>query len=166
MGEVDSVVDFFFTRRPVLQVLQSQVDALLQGEGSFRSTCRLTEEALAAEACVSSLQAEQQLAEQLAELNAVQLPHQPHENDQLDLVLETDGLRKSIHNLGTIVTTRWQCDSALCLCVGGLWRNLFEPCLFQGVLHPSAHVSHTNTTTVLVLVQLVTTTTRTTRYSY
>uniref|UniRef100_A0A671LGU8 RING-type E3 ubiquitin transferase n=1 Tax=Sinocyclocheilus anshuiensis TaxID=1608454 RepID=A0A671LGU8_9TELE len=33
------------------------------------------------------------------------LPLQPEENDQLDLRMEIEGLRKSIHNLGTIVTT-------------------------------------------------------------
>lgn len=70
------------------------------------ATCTQTEEALAGEACVASLQAERKLAEKLQELVGLSLPCQPEENDQLDLVMETDGLRKSIHNLGTIVTTR------------------------------------------------------------
>lgn len=61
---------------------------------------------MAGEACVASLQVEQELGERLLELASLRLPYQPDENDQLDLVMETDGLRKSIHNLGTIVTTR------------------------------------------------------------
>lgn len=61
---------------------------------------------MADEACVASLQVEQELGERLLELGNLRLPYQPEENDQLDLMMETDGLRKSIHNLGTIVTTR------------------------------------------------------------
>lgn len=82
------------------------MDGLLQGQRDIRAACGLTEEALAGEACVASLQAEQDLGEKLGQLAGLGLPCQPEENDQLDLLLETDGLRKSIHNLGTIVTTR------------------------------------------------------------
>lgn len=82
------------------------MDSLVRGEGDITASCTQTEEALAGEACVSSLQAERELQERLGELVGHGLPCQPEENDQLDLVLETDGLRKSIHNLGTIVTTR------------------------------------------------------------
>lgn len=82
------------------------MDGLLQGQRDIRTACGLTEEALAGEACVASLQAEQDLGEKLGQLAGLGLPCQPEENDQLDLLLETDGLRKSIHNLGTIVTTR------------------------------------------------------------
>lgn len=89
-----------------LQVLQAQVDSLVRGEGDITATCTQAEEALAGEACVASLQAERDLGEKLQELAGIGLPCQPEENDQLDLVMETDGLRKSIHNLGTIVTTR------------------------------------------------------------
>uniref|UniRef100_A0AAQ5WW97 Tripartite motif-containing protein 2 n=1 Tax=Amphiprion ocellaris TaxID=80972 RepID=A0AAQ5WW97_AMPOC len=87
------------------KVLQAQVDSLVRGEGDITATCTQTEEALAGEACVASLQVEQELQERLGELVGLGLPCQPEENDQLDLVMETDGLRKSIHNLGTIVTT-------------------------------------------------------------
>lgn len=55
---------------------------------------------------MANLQVERELEEKLMELAGLRLPCQPQENDQLDLVMETDGLRKSIHNLGTIVTTR------------------------------------------------------------
>lgn len=89
-----------------LQVLQAQISSLLRGEADINATCTQTEEAISGEACVASLQAEQELGERLMELARLGLPCQPEENDQLDLVMETDGLRKSIHNLGTIVTTR------------------------------------------------------------
>lgn len=82
------------------------MDGLLRGEGDISATCTQTEEALAAEACVANLQTERELGEKLGQLAGLGLPCQPEENDQLDLVLETDGMRKSIHNLGTIVTTR------------------------------------------------------------
>ena len=88
------------------QVLQAQVDSLLRGEGDIQDSCTQTEETLAGEACAASLQAEQGLAERLEELTNQGLPCHPEENDQLDLILETDGLRKSIHNLGAVVSTR------------------------------------------------------------
>ncbi|KAM9827770.1 tripartite motif-containing protein 2 [Neosynchiropus ocellatus] len=87
------------------KVLQAQVENLTRGEGDITSACTQTEEALAGEACVANLQVQQDLCERLRELVGRGLPCQPEENDQLDLVMETDGLRKSIHNLGTIVTT-------------------------------------------------------------
>ncbi|XP_056880208.1 tripartite motif-containing protein 2-like isoform X2 [Takifugu flavidus] len=46
-----------------------------------------------------------ELQEQLLHLAQLNVSCQPEENDQLDLMMETDTLRKSIHNLGTIVTT-------------------------------------------------------------
>lgn len=82
------------------------MDSLVRGEGDLMACCTQTEEALGGEACVASLQVEQELQERLRELAVFGLPCQPEENDQLDLLMETDGLRKSIHNLGTIVTTR------------------------------------------------------------
>lgn len=89
-----------------MQVLQAQVEKLSRGEEELLASCSQSEEALAAEPCTSSMQEEQQLQQRLEELLARGLMCQPEENDQLDLLLETDGLRKSIHNLGTIVTTR------------------------------------------------------------
>ncbi|KAG9344048.1 hypothetical protein JZ751_012525 [Albula glossodonta] len=46
-----------------------------------------------------------QMSERLGELASQDYPLQPEENDQLDFLIETEGLKKSIHNLGTIVTT-------------------------------------------------------------
>lgn len=82
------------------------MDSLVRAEDDLAASCSLTEEALAGEAGAASMQAERQLQERLGGLAGLGLPCQPEENDQLDLLLETDGLRKSIHNLGTIVTTR------------------------------------------------------------
>ncbi|XP_034533032.1 LOW QUALITY PROTEIN: tripartite motif-containing protein 2-like [Notolabrus celidotus] len=87
------------------KVLQAQVDNLVRGEGDIVASCTQTEEALAGEACVASLQVERELQDKLRELAGLGLRCQPEENDQLDMIMETDGLRKSIHNLGTIVTT-------------------------------------------------------------
>lgn len=70
------------------------------------SSCSRSEEALVGEACVASMQVEQELQEQLLHLAQLNVSCQPEENDQLDLMMETDTLRKSVHNLGTIVTTR------------------------------------------------------------
>lgn len=88
------------------QVLQGQVDSLGRGEGEMTALCTQVEEALAGEPCVASLQMEKELGDKLEDMVSADLSCQPEENDQLDLVMETDGLRKSIHNLGTIVTTR------------------------------------------------------------
>ncbi|XP_034020958.1 LOW QUALITY PROTEIN: tripartite motif-containing protein 2-like, partial [Thalassophryne amazonica] len=89
----------------LVQVLQAQVQSLFRGEEDLTATCVQAEEVLDGEVCAASLQAEQTLKERLGELASLGLPCQPEENDQLDLMMETDGLRKSIHNLGTIVTT-------------------------------------------------------------
>lgn len=70
--------------------------------------CAQTEEALSGEACVASLPVERDLEQKLEQMEELGLRCAPEENDQLDLILETDGLRKSIHNLGTIVTTRYK----------------------------------------------------------
>nr|XP_057922824.1 tripartite motif-containing protein 2-like isoform X2 [Doryrhamphus excisus] len=87
------------------KVLQAQLESLLQGESAVSSACTRAEDTLATEACSGSLEAELELKDKLEELVGCHFPCQPEENDQLDLVLETDGLRKWIHNLGTIVTT-------------------------------------------------------------
>ncbi|KAM9086873.1 tripartite motif-containing protein 2 isoform 7-T9 [Megaptera novaeangliae] len=45
------------------------------------------------------------MSEKLNELADQDFPLHPRENDQLDFIVETEGLKKSIHNLGTILTT-------------------------------------------------------------
>lgn len=83
------------------------MEHLVQVEGDLVSCCSRSEEALEGEACVASMRVEQQLQQQLQQAAQRPASCQPEENDQLELLMETDALRKSVHNLGTIVTTRY-----------------------------------------------------------
>ncbi|XP_046901434.1 tripartite motif-containing protein 2 isoform X2 [Hypomesus transpacificus] len=87
------------------KVLQAQLDTLLQGQEGIKSSCRFTEQALSHGTEAEVLLVKKQMSERLSELAIQDLPLQPGENHQLDFLVETDGLKKSIHNLGTIVTT-------------------------------------------------------------
>lgn len=87
------------------KVLQGQLDTLLQEEAAINYNCTMTEEALDGGNKAVVLQTNKDVGERLSELASQGLPLQPEENDQLDLVMEIEGLRKSIHNLGTIVTS-------------------------------------------------------------
>lgn len=89
------------------KVLQAQVEHLVQAEGDMVSSCSRGEEALEGEACVASALLERQLQEELLQAARRPASCQPEENHQLELLMETDALRKSIHNLGTILTTRY-----------------------------------------------------------
>ncbi|KAM9769128.1 tripartite motif-containing protein 2 isoform 1-T4 [Menidia menidia] len=87
------------------KVLQAQLDTLLQGQEGINSSCNFTEQALSHGTEAEVLLVKKQMGERLVELASQELPLQPGENDQLDFLVETEGLKKSIHNLGTIVTT-------------------------------------------------------------
>ncbi|XP_076001765.1 tripartite motif-containing protein 2 isoform X2 [Genypterus blacodes] len=87
------------------KVLQAQLDALLQGQEGINSSCNFTDQALSHGTEAEVLLVKKQMSERLSELAIQELPLQPGENDQLDFLVETEGLKKSIHNLGTIVTT-------------------------------------------------------------
>ncbi|KAJ8335686.1 hypothetical protein SKAU_G00390280 [Synaphobranchus kaupii] len=87
------------------KVLQAQLDALLKGQDSINSSCNFTEQALSHGTEAEVLLVRKQMGERLGELASQDYPLQPEENDQLDFLIETEGLKKSIHNLGTIVTT-------------------------------------------------------------
>ncbi|XP_016312549.1 tripartite motif-containing protein 2-like isoform X2 [Sinocyclocheilus anshuiensis] len=87
------------------KVLQAQLDTLLQEEAAINYSCSLTGEALDGGNKAVILQIHKDVGERLSDLASQGLPLQPEENDQLDLMMEIEGLRKSIHNLGTIVTT-------------------------------------------------------------
>lgn len=86
-------------------MLQAQLDTLLQGQDGINSSCNFTEQALSHGTEAEVLLVKKQMSERLIELASQELPLQPGENDQLDFIVETEGLKKSIHNLGTIVTT-------------------------------------------------------------
>uniref|UniRef100_A0A673MZT5 Tripartite motif-containing protein 2 n=1 Tax=Sinocyclocheilus rhinocerous TaxID=307959 RepID=A0A673MZT5_9TELE len=87
------------------KVLQAQLDSLLQGQEGIRSSCSFTEQALNHGSEAEVLLVKKQMSERLDELASQELPLRPEENSQLDFLVETDGLRKSIHNLGVIITT-------------------------------------------------------------
>ncbi|XP_057187213.1 tripartite motif-containing protein 2 isoform X1 [Triplophysa rosa] len=87
------------------KVLQMQLESLLQGQESMRTSCSFTEQTLNHGSEAEVLLVKKQMSERLDELANQVLPLQPEENNQLDFLVETEGLRKSIHNLGAIVTT-------------------------------------------------------------
>ncbi|XP_065401690.1 tripartite motif-containing protein 2 isoform X17 [Macaca fascicularis] len=86
-------------------VLQSQLDTLLQGQESIKSCSNFTAQALNHGTETEVLLVKKQMSEKLNELADQDFPLHPRENDQLDFIVETEGLKKSIHNLGTILTT-------------------------------------------------------------
>lgn len=90
---------------PCPQVLQAQLDALRQGQENILSSCAFTEQALHHGTAPEVLLVKKQMSERLSELASQEFPEHPHENDQLDYVVETDGVRKSILNLGVLITT-------------------------------------------------------------
>ncbi|XP_048855731.1 tripartite motif-containing protein 2 isoform X1 [Brienomyrus brachyistius] len=87
------------------KVLQAQLDTLLEGQESINSSCSFTEQALSQGSEAEVLLVKKQMSERLGELASLEFPLQPEENDQLDFLIETEGLKKSIHNLGTMITT-------------------------------------------------------------
>ncbi|EHB10510.1 Tripartite motif-containing protein 2 [Heterocephalus glaber] len=87
------------------KVLQSQLDTLLQGQESIKSCSSFTAQALNHGTETEVLLVKKQMSEKLNELADQDFPLHPRENDQLDFIVETEGLKKSIHNLGTILTT-------------------------------------------------------------
>ncbi|NXX78140.1 TRIM3 protein, partial [Urocolius indicus] len=87
------------------KVLQAQLDALRRGQESIVSSCAFTEQALHHGTATEVLLVKKQMSERLNELASRDFPEHPHENAQLDYVAETDGVRKSILNLGVLVTT-------------------------------------------------------------
>ncbi|KAM9314613.1 tripartite motif-containing protein 2 isoform 3-T3 [Pholidichthys leucotaenia] len=87
------------------KVLQAQLDSLLQGQEGITSSCNFTEQALSHGTEAEVLLVKKQMGERLVELASQDLPLQPGENNHLDFIVETEGLKKSIHNLGTILTT-------------------------------------------------------------
>uniref|UniRef100_A0A8W4FLH4 RING-type E3 ubiquitin transferase n=1 Tax=Sus scrofa TaxID=9823 RepID=A0A8W4FLH4_PIG len=86
-------------------VLQSQLDTLLEGQESIKSCSTFTAQALNHGTETEVLLVKKQMSEKLNELADQDFPLHPRENDQLDFIVETEGLKKSIHNLGTILTT-------------------------------------------------------------
>nr|DBA29018.1 TPA: hypothetical protein GDO54_009288 [Pyxicephalus adspersus] len=87
------------------KVLQTQLDTLIEGQESIKSCSTFTAQALNHGTETEVLLVKKQMSDKLNELAEQDFPLHPHENDQLDFIVETEGLKKSIHNLGTILTT-------------------------------------------------------------
>uniref|UniRef100_A0A3B3SVL7 Tripartite motif-containing protein 2 n=1 Tax=Paramormyrops kingsleyae TaxID=1676925 RepID=A0A3B3SVL7_9TELE len=87
------------------KVLQGQVSNLLHDQEEIHSSCSFTEKALEEGSEDEKLLVMKEMPKRLGELTSQEFPLQPQENDQLDFHVETECLKKSIHNLGTIVTT-------------------------------------------------------------
>ncbi|XP_033866687.1 tripartite motif-containing protein 3-like isoform X2 [Acipenser ruthenus] len=87
------------------KVLQSQLASLLQGQENIQSSCSFTEQALSHGSATEVLLVRKQMSERVGSLARQDFPERPHENDHLDCVVETEGLRRSIQNLGVLITT-------------------------------------------------------------
>lgn len=86
-------------------MLQTQLDTLRQGQEHIGSSCSFAEQALRLGSAPEVLLVRKHMRERLAALAAQAFPEWPHENAQLELVLEVDGLRRSVLNLGALLTT-------------------------------------------------------------
>jgi len=86
-------------------VLQTQLDTLRQGQEHIGSSCSFAEQALRLGSAPEVLLVRKHMRERLAALASQAFPERPHENAQLELVLEVDGLRRSVLNLGALLTT-------------------------------------------------------------
>lgn len=78
---------------------------LRQGQESILSSCAFTEQALHHGSATEVLLVQKQMGERLRELAARPFPEHPHENAQLEFHAEPEGLRRSIQNLGALLTT-------------------------------------------------------------
>ena len=89
----------------LLQVLQAQLAALVQGKENILSSCSFTEQALSHGSATEVLLVQKQMGERVSALAQHDFPERPHENGHLDCQVETEGLRRSIQNLGVLLTT-------------------------------------------------------------
>ncbi|KAI1893606.1 hypothetical protein AGOR_G00125450 [Albula goreensis] len=87
------------------KVLQAQLASLLQGKEHIQSSCSFTEQALDHGSATEVLLVQKQMSERVSALARHEFPEQPHENGHLDCLVETEGLRRSIQNLGVLLTT-------------------------------------------------------------
>ncbi|XP_026873746.2 tripartite motif-containing protein 3 [Electrophorus electricus] len=87
------------------KVLQAQLSALQQGRENVESSCSFTEQALSHGSAAEVLLVQKQMGERVGALARHDFPEQPHENGHLECQVETEGLRRSIQNLGALLTT-------------------------------------------------------------
>uniref|UniRef100_A0A3Q1BNY3 RING-type E3 ubiquitin transferase n=1 Tax=Amphiprion ocellaris TaxID=80972 RepID=A0A3Q1BNY3_AMPOC len=87
------------------KVLQAQLSSLLQGKEHIQSSCNFTEQALSHGSATEVLLVQKQMSERVTALARHDFPEKPHQNAHLDCQVETEGLRRSIQNLGVLITT-------------------------------------------------------------
>ncbi|XP_005746630.1 tripartite motif-containing protein 3b isoform X1 [Pundamilia nyererei] len=87
------------------KVLQAQLSALLQGKEHIQNSCSFTEQALSHGSATEVLLVQKQMSERVNALARHDFPEKPHQNAHLDCQVETEGLRRSIQNLGVLLTT-------------------------------------------------------------
>ncbi|XP_063059411.1 tripartite motif-containing protein 3b isoform X2 [Engraulis encrasicolus] len=87
------------------KVLQAQLSLLLQGKEHIQSSCSFTEQALSHGSATEVLMVQKQMSERVAALANHDFPERPHQNAHLGCQVETEGLRRSIQNLGVLLTT-------------------------------------------------------------
>ncbi|CAL8349160.1 unnamed protein product [Arctogadus glacialis] len=87
------------------KVLQAQLASLLRGKENIQASCSFTEQALSHGSATEVLLVQKQMSERVSALARHTFPEQPHENGHLECQVETEGLRRSIQNLGVLITT-------------------------------------------------------------
>ncbi|XP_023198154.1 tripartite motif-containing protein 3-like isoform X1 [Xiphophorus maculatus] len=87
------------------KVLHAQLSSLLQGKEHIQSSCSFTEQALSHGNATEVLLVQKQMSERVTALARHDFPEKPHQNAHLDCQVETEGLRRSIQNLGVLLTT-------------------------------------------------------------
>jgi len=87
------------------QVLQAQLATLLRGRENIQASCSFTEQALSHGSATEVLLVHKQMSERVGALARHTYPEQPHQNGHLECQVETEGLRRSIQNLGVLITT-------------------------------------------------------------
>ncbi|MEQ2167364.1 hypothetical protein GOODEAATRI_003431, partial [Goodea atripinnis] len=87
------------------KVLHAQLSSLLQGKEHIQSSCSFTEQALNHGNATEVLLVQKQMSERVTALARHDFPEKPHQNAHLDCQVETEGLRRSIQNLGVLLTT-------------------------------------------------------------
>lgn len=86
-------------------MLQAQLTSLLQGKENIESSCSFTEHALSHGSATEILLVQKQMGERVSALARHSFAVHPHENGHLECQVETDGLRRSIQNMGVLITT-------------------------------------------------------------
>ncbi|KAM6987162.1 tripartite motif-containing protein 3b isoform 1-T1 [Aplochiton taeniatus] len=87
------------------KVLQAQLSSLLQGKEQIQSSCSFTQQALSHGTATEVLLVQKQMSERVSVLAGQEFPERPQQNAHLLCQVETEGLRRSIQNLGVLITT-------------------------------------------------------------